>query len=44
MLASEAGEWGVVAELGRELAARRNARAPTVTTLEAERARRERQK
>jgi hypothetical protein len=35
VLASEAGEWSVVAELGRELAARRLSRtAPDVPLLE----------
>jgi len=41
--ASEAGEWTVVTELGRELGERRRARtAPGVPSLEAERARRRR--
>jgi hypothetical protein len=40
-LASEAGEWATVTELGRELAARRHARtAPSVPSIEAERAKR----
>jgi hypothetical protein len=41
-LASEAGEWTAVVELGRELAARRRARtAPDVPSIEAARAKRE---
>jgi hypothetical protein len=40
-LASGAGAWAVVAELGRELAERRRARvAPGIPSLEAERAKR----
>lgn len=42
-LAAAAGEWSAVAELGRELAARRLARqAPGVATLDAARERRRR--
>ncbi|MBN1610861.1 MAG: hypothetical protein JW940_29790 [Polyangiaceae bacterium] len=42
-LASAAGQWEVVAALSRELGERRRARtAPAVTSLEQERARRER--
>jgi len=42
-LAAEAGEWSVVAELGRELAERRRACAgPAVVSLDLERDRRRR--
>ena len=42
-LAAQAGEWTVVAELGRELAERRRARqAPAISSLDARRAKRER--
>jgi hypothetical protein len=44
-LAARAGQWTAVEVLSRELAARRlAASSPEVTSLEAERARRERQK
>jgi hypothetical protein len=44
-LAARAGQWGTVEILSRELAARRlAASSPEVPSLEAERARRERQK
>jgi hypothetical protein len=41
--AAEAGEWTVVAELGRELAERRRARqAPAISSIDAARAKRDR--
>jgi hypothetical protein len=44
-LAAEAGQWGAVETLSRELGERRRARtAPAVASLEAERAKRDRKR